>query len=66
MISLADCWSLGLSGGWRGDLVSTHNVKQLLSLSPLECVVGFAGVIEVEVPLDPLAEFEIILILGFH
>jgi hypothetical protein len=35
-----------------------------LALSPLQSVVGFATVIEVEIPLDPLTEFEVVLILG--
>ena len=50
----------------RCDLVSSHDVVELLALPPLRRVVGLSGVVEVEVALDPLAELQVVLVLRLH
>ena len=42
---------------WRSYFVSSHNVKHLLTLSALNCVIWFSGVVQVEITFDPLTEF---------
>jgi hypothetical protein len=51
---------------WWGNLVTTHNVKELLTLSSFNSIVWLSGVVKIEVSFDPLAKFKVVLIFGFY
>jgi hypothetical protein len=51
---------------WWAHFITAHNIKDVLPLSPLKSVVGFAAVVEIEVSFDPLTEFQVILVLGLY